>query len=145
MKQKLLISACLCGKNTKYNGKNNKIPNLEVLENFYDLILVCPEVMGGLSTPRDPSEIKGDLVLSNHGKNVTEYFKSGAYQTLGIALKYNVEIALLKESSPSCGVHTIYDGSFTGKKIAGMGITAELLRNNGIKVYSEDEIDILLH
>ncbi|MDE5714623.1 MAG: DUF523 domain-containing protein [Anaeroplasmataceae bacterium] len=145
MKQKLLISACLCGKNTKYNGKNNKIPNLEVLENFYDLILVCPEVMGGLSTPRDPSEIKGDLVLSNRGKNVTEYFKSGAYQTLEIALKYNVEIALLKESSPSCGVHTIYDGSFTGKKIAGMGITAELLRNNGIKVYSEDEIDILLH
>ncbi len=144
MKEKLLISACLYGKNTKYNGKNNKI-DISLLENKYDLVLVCPEVMGGLSTPRNPSEIKGEKVYSNQGLDVTENFNLGAKLSLDIVLNNNIKYALLKESSPSCGVNKIYDGTFSGKKINGMGITTKLLKENKITVYSEEDIDKLLN
>lgn len=144
MKEKLLISACLCGKNTKYNGKNNKI-DISLLENKYDLVLICPEVMGGLSTPRNPSEIKGNKVYSNQGLDVTENFNLGAKLSLAIALNNNIKYALLKEGSPSCGVNRVYDGTFSGNKINGMGITTKLLKENGIIIYSEEDIAKLLN
>lgn len=144
MKEKLLISACLCGKNTKYNGKNNKI-DISLLENKYDLVLICPEVMGGLSTPRNPSEIKGNKVYSNQGLDVTENFNLGAKLSLAIALNNNIKYALLKEGSPSCGVNRVYDGTFSGNKINGIGITTKLLKENGIIVYSEEGIAKLLN
>ncbi|MDE6584867.1 MAG: DUF523 domain-containing protein, partial [Anaeroplasmataceae bacterium] len=101
MKEKLLISACLCGQNTKYSGGNNALKNLELLEQRFILIPICPEVMGGLSTPRDPSEQKDDKVFSNKGKDVTKEFELGAYTALKIAKENGVTLALLKESSPS--------------------------------------------
>lgn len=140
MKEKLLISACLCGKNTKYNGKNNVLNCLDLLRQEFELHLICPEVMGGLSIPRDPSEIRGDEVFSSRGKNVTEEYTLGAQLALAIAQRNDIKLALLKESSPSCGTYQIYDGTFSNKKISGEGITTKLLRENQIKVYNENQI-----
>ena len=144
MKEKLLISACLCGKNTKYNGKHNLINRLSELEEKYELYLVCPEVEGGLTVPRVPSEIVGDKVLSKDLVDVTSEFSTGATYALNIVLKNNIKKALLKEGSPSCGVNQIYDGTFSGNKISGSGITTRLLKENGVLVYSENDIDELL-
>ena len=142
--EKLLISACLCGKNTKYSGGNNLIPNLNLIEENFELFLVCPEVDGGLTTPRNPSEQIGDKVISNQGVDVTYEFNLGAKIALDIAKKNNIKYALLKESSPSCGTNLIYDGTFSGKKINGMGVAAKLLTENGIQVFSENEIEKIL-
>lgn len=144
MKEKLLISACFCGKNTKYNGGNNLLPTLEKLKERYELILVCPEVMGGLQTPRDPSEIQGEQVFSNKGKDVTEEYLTGARKALEVAMTHQIHKALLKESSPSCGSHFIFDGTFSGKKIRGEGMTVRLLKKYNIQIYSENQIEELL-
>ncbi len=142
--EKILISACLIGENCKYNGGNNLNPKIEALLEKYDLIPFCPEVEGGLEIPRNPSEIKGESVFMDNGKDVTENFRKGAKKAVMLALFLKVKIAVLKERSPSCGTHQIHDGSFTNTLIDGMGITAKLLKENGIAVYSEDEIDKLL-
>ena len=142
--EKLLISACILGINCKYNGKNNYNPLVEKLKERYILIPICPEEMGGLSTPRNPSEILNDKVISSAGDDVTNNFFDGANKALDIAKKENISKALLKEGSPSCGSNYIYDGTFTKTKINGMGITARLLKNNNIKIYTEDEIELLL-
>lgn len=146
----ILVSACLLGINCKYNGDNNK--DLKVLEYLKDkeFIIVCPEQLGGMSTPRDPSEIirlDGDAVINgetsvitNKRLDVTKKFKLGANETLKIAKLYNCTEAILKEGSPSCGSNYIYDGTFTGKKRDGIGVTTSLLKQNGIKVISEKEI-----
>ena len=144
IKTNLIISSCLCGNNTKYNGGNNLIDKLELLEEKFNLITICPEVFGGLTTPRDPSEIKGDKVYSNKGVDVTDNFYNGALKALDILKKYDAKYALLKEGSPSCGVYKIYDGTFSGTKIDGYGITTKMFKEIGIKVYSENEIDELL-
>ena len=142
--EKLLISACILGINCKYNGKNNYNPLVEKLKEKYILIPICPEEMGGLSTPRNPSEILNDKVISSAGDDVTNNFFDGANKALDIVKKENISKALLKEGSPSCGSNYIYDGTFTKTKINGMGITARLLKNNNIKIYTEDEIELLL-
>ena len=144
MKEKLLISACLCGKNTKYSGGNNLTSRLKELEDAFELYLVCPEVDGGLSTPRNPSEQRGNKVFSNKGVDVTREFNLGAKIALETAIKNDIKYALLKESSPSCGSKLIYDGTFTGKKVNGQGVAAKMLLENGIKVFSENEIEDLL-
>lgn len=144
MKPKLLISSCLCGNNVKYNGGNNKLELLDKIKEKFELYLVCPEVFGGLSTPRNPSEQVKDKVLSNLGTDVTEQFQEGAKIALAIAKKNNIKIALFKESSPSCGSTLIYDGSFSSKKIKGEGVAAKLLKENGIIVFSENQVDDLL-
>lgn len=142
--EKLLISNCFLGNNCKYNGGNNYLSKINELKEKYILIPICPEVDGGLSTPREPSEIKGNKVYSKSGIDVTSYFERGALKALQTAKKEGITKALLKESSPSCGKSLIYDGSFTGNKIIGMGITARLLLSSGIKIYTENEIDKLL-
>lgn len=142
--ENLVISACLCGICTKYNGKNNLIAMYEYLKDHYNLILICPEVLGGLSTPRAPAEIKEDRVYTKDGVDVTKEFKDGAKKALEIALKNNCRKALLKEGSPSCGVHTVYDGTFSNNKISGIGITAKLFKECGIEIYSEDDIELLM-
>ena len=146
----ILVSACLLGINCKYNGDNNK--NDEVVEYLRDkqFIIICPEQLGGMSTPREPSEIvrldgeaviKGQTsVINNKRLDVTRKFKQGAQESLKIAQIYNCKEAILKEGSPSCGSNYIYDGTFSGKKIDGVGVTTALLRNNGIKVMSEKEL-----
>lgn len=144
MKEKLLISSCLCGSCCKYNGGNNLLKEFPIIKEKYELILVCPEVLGGLSIPRNPSEIKGDKVYNNIGEDVTDAFNLGAKKALAIALENGVTKAILKESSPSCGVKNIYDGSFSGKKISGSGITTRLLEDNNIKVYSSLDVSKLM-
>lgn len=143
MKTKLLISGCFCGQNTKYNGGNNLLSNLKELEQYFELYPICPEVMGGLPTPREPSEIQQDKVFSRQGVDVTQQFLSGANSALKIAQKNGITLALLKEASPSCGVSFVYDGSFSGRKIFGIGKTAQLLRQNGILTFSENELEDL--
>ena len=142
--EKILVSGCLAGFNTKYNGKNNYNPLIEELKKKYELIYICPEVDGGLSIPRDPSERVGDKVISINGIDVTNEYNNGAKIALDIALKNNIKIAILKDGSPSCGKNYIYDGTFTHTKIKDLGVTAKLLIENGIKVYQEDEIEKLL-
>ena len=146
MKNKILIvSACLIGLNTKYNGGNNF--NKEVLNALKNYIIVplCPEQLGGLPTPRPPAEIIGARVMNINGVDVTQNFLHGAEETLKFARMFNVKAAILKEGSPSCGVHYIYDGTFSSVKITGSGITASLLRKNGIKVFSENDIEEFLN
>ncbi len=139
---KILVSACLYGKCTKYDGTNNilKHPLFMKWKNMGELIPVCPEVLGGLPTPRPCSEIKDNKVINTAGIDVTEEFNKGAEETLKIARENGVTFAILKQGSPSCGCKKIYDGSFSGTKISGMGVTARLLTDNGIVVFDEDDI-----
>ena len=140
MKEKILVSACLLGLNCKYSGGNNE--NEKVLKYLEDKepILVCPEIFGGLTTPRQPSEIKGDRVVNILGEDVTENFQRGAQETLKLAKKFGVKKALLKAKSPSCGKDKIYDGTFTNTLIAADGATAKLLRENNIEIISEKDL-----
>lgn len=141
-KGKILVSACLYGQNCKYDGTNNllKDPIFMHLKNEGRLVCVCPEQLGGLSTPRVPCEIKDGKVFNKEGKDVTQSFNEGAQKALEIAKKNNVRVAIFKESSPSCGSKRIYDGTFSNEKISGMGICARLLIENGIPVFNENEV-----
>ena len=134
-----LISACLTGENCKYDGGNNYHTVAQKLLDSGLAITACPEELGGLSTPRVPSEIVNDKVLSKEGVDVTKEFTVGASKTLELAKKYDVKIAILQKRSPSCGVHQIYDGTFSGNLITGQGRTTEVLRKHGIKVISIDD------
>lgn len=139
MKTKILVSACLLGENCKYSGGNNKNDEVIALADSFELIPVCPECFGGLTIPRLPSEIKGGRVYAKDGEDVTDAFMSGAEQTLYIAKETNAPCAVLKENSPSCGFGKIYDG-FSGNKIDGNGITAQLLFDNEIQIFGESQI-----
>ena len=142
MREKVLISACLAGINCKFNGENNLLDSgiLDEISKRYHLLFVCPEVFGGLSTPREPAEMKGGLVVTKTAKDVSENFKFGAEICLKIAKLNGCKKAILKARSPSCGSGQIYDGSFSKKLIFGDGVAAKLLKENGILVFSEDEI-----
>lgn len=142
--EKILISACLVGDKVKYDGHSNYNEKIKLLLEKYELVPFCPEVEGGLSVPRKPCERVKDRVKTESGKDVTKNYEQGAELALNICLYLGIKIAILKENSPSCGSHKIYDGSFSHKLIDGEGVTTELLRRKGIKVISEDEIDTLL-
>lgn len=144
MKEKIIVSSCILGNNTKYNGGNNYNPLIEKIKEKYDIIIICPEVMGGLSTPRDPSEIKGDTVINNKGIDVTFEFNKGANIAYELALKHNIKKAILKDGSPSCGSIKIYDGTFSGNKIIGQGVAVKRLKELGIDIFTENEIEKLL-
>lgn len=141
----ILISACLLGINCKYNGGNNTVEGImEQLKNV-TLIPICPEQLGGLTTPRLPAEIvDGVKVLNKEGVDVTRQFEIGAEETLKLAKLYRCEYAILKERSPSCGGRQVYDGSFKGKVKPGEGYTAALLKQNGIQVFSEENFEELI-
>ena len=141
---KLLVSACLLGENCKYNGGNNYNENVIGLGEYFDFVPICPECFGGLPIPRVPSEIVGDRVISKDGEDRTAEFKDGAEKSLYVANECSCIVAVLKERSPSCGFGMIYDGTFTGTLVKGNGFTADLLYNNGIRIYGESNIDELL-
>lgn len=148
-----IASACLCGINCKYNGGNNL--NNKVMELYKKglVIPVCPEQLGGMTTPRNVKEIYNGTgldvlegrakVLSPGGEDSTENFIKGAQEVLKIAKDIGITFAIMKAKSPSCGFGKIYDGTFSKKLIAGNGVTSELLIKNGIKVIIEDEVDII--
>ncbi len=141
---KLLISACLMGYATRYDGRDNLVQDIDELINLVQLIPICPEVQGGLPTPRPPCEQRGSTIISNRGEEMTEYFERGAQEALGIAKRFSCQMALLKERSPSCGSNGIYDGTFTKTVIPGKGVCARVLEESGIRVYGESEIGQLL-
>ena len=144
MKEKLLISACLLGRNCKYNGGNNYHPLTEALRERYDLVPVCPECMGGLPIPHDPSERVGDRVLSRSGVDVTAAFRLGAEKAVEAARRSGAQKAVLKERSPSCGFGSIYDGTFTGTVVPGDGVAAEALAAEGVAIWGESRMEELL-
>ncbi|MDF2676114.1 MAG: hypothetical protein K0Q97_405 [Bacillota bacterium] len=134
-----IVSACLCGEYCRYDGKTSIKDNIKKLVDDNKAIMVCPEVMGGMSTPRLPCEIKENKVINVNNENKTENFLLGANEVLKIAKKYNIKKAILKEKSPSCGSHFIYNGSFNKTLIKGEGMTTKLLRENKIEVFSDEE------
>ncbi len=137
---KILVSACLLGVECRYKGDSCPCQKVIDLIDGNELIPVCPEQAGGLPTPRTPSERVGDKVIMQDGNDVTAEYRKGADTALYLARKFNVDYAVLKANSPSCGKGMIYDGTFTGSKCEGNGVTAELLINNGYTVYTENDI-----
>jgi uncharacterized protein YbbK (DUF523 family) len=147
----ILVSACLLGTNCKYSGGNNLTSKVLELMKEHTLIPICPEQLGGLTTPRKPCEIDtGDgsdvlaghaKVMNNKGEDLTEQFVKGAQETLNLAKLYGCTSAILKANSPSCGCRTIYDGSFTGKHKEGSGVTTQLLLDNGVLVMTENDFE----
>ena len=135
-----LVSACLLGIKCRYDGKSKPCQKVIDLVKQGKAIPVCPEQLGGLETPRDPAEQRGNKVFTNKGKDVTTKFNQGAKEALKIALLTNCKEAILKSKSPSCGSNLVYDGTFSGKLIKGDGVFAKLLKKNNIKVLTENEI-----
>lgn len=144
---KILVSACLLGVACRYDGASKGLPDsvLRELMARHVLVPVCPEQLGGLPTPRAPSERRGSRVVMRTGADVTAAFTRGAQQTLVLAQRFGCTAALLKQRSPSCGYGEIYDGTFTGACVPGDGVTAALLSAHGIRVYGEDAVSELLN
>ncbi len=138
---KVLVSACLLGYPCKYNGGTNYNEILEKMLFGHEVIAVCPEVMGGLPTPRAPVELKEGVAINADGVNVDDSFRKGAKLALERARNEKVSIAVLQSRSPSCGVNQIYDGSFSGKLIEGHGIFAGMLMKEGICVRDISEVE----
>ena len=141
--EKLLISACMLGISCRYDGKSKLAvtdEELRALNEKYQLVPFCPEIYGGLSTPRVPSERVGEEVIMKDGTRVTDNFKKGASEALKLCCDLGIKKALLKAKSPSCGKGEIYDGSFEGALTVGNGVCAELLIQNDVSVYTENEI-----
>ena len=139
-KKMKLCSACLLGIKCRYDAKGKPDKKVIALAKREIIIPVCPEQLGGLSTPRKPAEQKGSRVLRKSGKDVTENFKRGADETLKLAKLFGIKQAILKQRSPSCGCGLIYDGSFSGKTIRGDGVTTSLLKRNKIRVITEEDL-----
>jgi len=146
--KKILVSACFLGEKVRYDGKHKALSHsiIQKWQSEGRLISICPEVAGGLPVPRPAAEISNlnGKVITSQNLDVSVAFQHGADIALKICKKHDIHYALLKESSPSCGSNTVYDGSFSGKKILGEGKTTELLRQHGIKVYSELTIKDLI-
>lgn len=137
---KILVSACLLGENCKYNGGNNLNQSVLGFIEGHEVIGVCPEQLGGLSTPRLQAEIVDGVVTNKEGVSVDAEFRKGAQAALAAALENKVDLAILQSRSPSCGVKEIYDGSFSGKKIKGQGVFAKLLAKHDIKVLDAEDV-----
>ena len=136
--ENIIVSACLLGVSCRYDG--NSTPNEKIIDRKekYNLIPICPEIMGGLPTPRMPAEIKDGRVKTENGIDVTEEYKKGADEAIKLAKLFGCKKAILKENSPSCGCGKIYNGEFTRTLKDGNGITAELFMKNGIDVFGEN-------
>lgn len=142
------ISSCLAGIACRYDGNHNEIKKIKEYLANHQAVLICPEVLGGMPTPRTPAEIVGGdgfdvwqgraRVIDKNGQDVTTSFKQGAIQTYGKLQEQQITELILKERSPSCGSKKIYDGTFSGTKINGVGVATAYFINHGIKIYSEE-------
>lgn len=137
---KIMVSACLMGENCKYNGGNNLNEKVLNYVKGHQVITVCPEVMGGLPTPRIPAEIVNNVVTTKDGRNVDKEFRTGAEMALQIAKENQIDLVVLQSRSPSCSPKQIYDGSFSGKKMEGQGVFAKLLIENGFRVIDVEDL-----
>ena len=140
MKMKIMVSACLAGENCKYNGGNNRNEMVLKLMVENEVITVCPEQMGGLPTPRVPSEIREGIVTARDGRIVDKEFRAGAVKCLEIARREKPDLIVLQSRSPSCGVKQRYDGTFTGTLVEGAGVTAQLLMDSGFSVVDVEDL-----
>ncbi|WP_087096944.1 DUF523 domain-containing protein [Nocardiopsis sp. JB363] len=151
--RKVLVSACLMGRRVRYDGRAKPVDDttVERWRGEGRLVVHCPEIAGGLPVPRPPAEIEpgadaADVlagrarILTPEGVDVTDHFVSGARAALATAQAHGVAVALLKQSSPSCGSRVVYDGTFAGRKVPGEGVTAHLLREHGIPVLDEEQV-----
>ena len=138
---KIMVSACLLGRNCKYSGGNNR--NEAVIRYLQDkeYIPVCPEVEAGMPVPRPPVEIRDGRVVSIEGKDLDAVYRKGVSKVMEILEKEDIGLAILKAKSPTCGVHEIYDGTFTGKKIPGQGLLAQALQEAGIPIVDEKDVE----
>ena len=137
----ILVSACLLGENCKYNGSNNNNEKVHTYLADKEYCPFCPECLGDMTTPRAPIEINSDgKAVNTNGEDKSEQLNNGAHKTLQLCRELAVDIVIMKDGSPSCGVHNIYDGTFTHKKIPGLGITAKKLAQNGYRIISEDDL-----
>ena len=143
MKEKILVSACLLGTPCRYDGRSKPCKAVISLKDRYELIPICPEVMGGLATPRLPCEIQNCRVISSNGEDMTDFYQRGAQIALELAKKNDCHLAILKEKSPSCSPHQRYDGSFSRQLTDGMGLAAQLLSDNQIRVLGENDLDFI--
>ena len=151
---KILMSACLLGHKVRYDGKDCLQAHTELQEwiKAGKVISICPEMAGGLPTPRSPAEIQNNKtaqevlcgqakIITVEGDDVTAEYLTGAQRALALAQEHNIHVAILKARSPSCGSKQVYDGSYSRSLVDGMGVTAALLLQNGIQVFDENEID----
>ena len=145
---KIMVSACLAGENCKYNGGNNRNEKVLQLMAEHEVITVCPEQMGGLPTPRVPSEIKDGVVTAKDGRMVDKEFRAGAAKCLEIAMREQPDLIVLRRGasplgqsrSPSCGVNQRYDGTFSGTLVDGAGVMAQLLMKRGFRCIDVEEL-----
>ncbi|MCP1189502.1 DUF523 domain-containing protein [Priestia flexa] len=150
----ILVNSCLAGMPVRYNGTSCGLSAIQSLIQTKKAVPVCPKLLGGFTTPREPAEIVGGSgedvldgtasVIEKSGRDVTSLYIKGAYQTLKIVKELNATVVVLKESSPSCGSSMIYNGAFQGTQVVGMGVTTALLRRHSIEVFSEEEYKVLL-
>ena len=141
--KRILISACLLGCSCRYDGGTKPCAGALALKEKYQLIPVCAEQMGGLTTPRTPCERIGDKVMSVEGEDRTAAYRHGAEEAMKLFDLFACDCAVLKARSPMCGSNVIYDGTFSGKFREGDGVLAEMLKARGVNVYTEDEISLL--
>ena len=139
---KIAVSACLLGENWKYDGGNNYSEKVHRFIEGHEVIAVCPEVAGGLPTPRVPAEIVNGIVTMKDGKNVDAEFRRGAQLETKKIIDNHVDLCILQSRSPSCGVKEIYDGSFSKKKIAGQGLLAQALSERHIRLIDSSEFPL---
>ena len=137
---RILVSGCLLGVCCRYDGVSKAHPGVLELMKKHELIPVCPEQLGGLETPRPPAERQGSQITAKTGADVTAQYRRGAEEALKLYRLLGCDAGVLKERSPSCGCGEVYDGTFTGTLVSGDGVTAELLKENGIPVYGESRI-----
>lgn len=137
---KILVSSCLMGINCKYNGKNNRNPSIIHFLKDKDVICICPELLTGMGSPRPCVELVNGVAMDENGKNVDREFRSGVALALSQIQDEEIDFAILQSRSPTCGVNQIYDGSFSGRLIPGMGLFAQALKQQGYKVIDVEEI-----
>ena len=137
---KYAISKCLCGYNCKYNGGNNYEERIKDIIDKNEVIYICPEVFGGLPIPRIPFELKNGRAINKEGIDVTDKVMEGCKIALKMIKENNIDKVILKEKSPTCGVHFIYDGTFTHKKIKGCGLLTQMLIKENIEVISNEDL-----
>jgi uncharacterized protein YbbK (DUF523 family) len=137
---RVLVSACLLGRNCKYNGGNNRCPRVESFVADKQVVEICPEMMAGLGTPRTPIEIVNGVLVDKNGRNVDAALRDAAARALELAEKEQIDLAILQSRSPTCGVNQVYDGTFSGRLIPGQGVFARMLMDAGFAVRAAEDI-----